>query len=147
MNSSNEAHGTVNLVRTDKGIWVTAKLDCQTLCSCSRCLVSFPQPLRIVIEEEFFPTVDVISGTNLDTSGLDEEDFAIDENHLLDLTEALRQYTIVAVPMKPLCKEDCAGICPTCGTNLNQRACNCDKSPRDRRWIPLLELLSIERGR
>lgn len=89
--------------------------------------------------------MDVVSGVALDTSGLDAEGFAIDEYHLLDLTEALRQYTIVAVPMKPLCKADCAGICPTCGTNLNESTCDCDKSLKDGRWGPLLERLSAER--
>jgi uncharacterized protein len=66
--------------------------------------------------------------------------FTIDEHHILDLSEAIRQYALVNTPMKPLCKKECAGICPTCGKNLNEGKCDCPKDNIDPRWSKLAEL-------
>ena len=116
--------GKVRLMRTDRGILVKGTLHTEVEVTCSRCLSLFSYPLAVNIEEEYFPTTDVISGASLT---LPEEPgcFTIDEHHILDLTEAIRQYALMAIPMKPLCGEDCAGLCPYCGHNLNQGACDC----------------------
>jgi len=116
--------GEVGLMRTDRGILVKATLHTEVKVSCSRCMSLFNCPLALNIEEEYFPTVDVVSGASLP---LPDEPIclAIDERHILDLTEAIRQYGLLAMPMKPLCREDCAGLCPSCGHNLNQGPCNC----------------------
>ena len=63
----------------------------------------------------------------------------LNNRHELDITEAVRQSVIVALPMKPLCKEDCAGLCHYCGENLNL-GCICESSEFDSRWAPLLEI-------
>ena len=116
--------GEVGLTRTDRGILVKATLHTEVKVSCSRCLGLFGCPLALNIEEEYFPTVDVVSGVSLPLP--DEPTcLAIDERHILDLTEAIRQYGLLAMPMKPLCREDCAGLCPSCGHNLNQGPCSC----------------------
>ena len=86
--------------------------------------------------------MDLLSGAHVNTSEVAQEAFIIDEHHTLDLSEAARQYAIAAVPMKPLCDQDCLGICSACGVNLRENSCKCDKAPRDSRWSPLLELLS-----
>jgi uncharacterized protein len=65
--------------------------------------------------------------------------FTIDERHILDLTEAIRQYTLLAIPMKPVCKTNCAGLCPNCGHNLNYGPCNCPPQEVDPRWSKLIE--------
>jgi len=116
--------GKVTLVRTDRGILAKATLHTEVEVTCSRCLSLFNYPLTLNIEEEYFPITDVVSGISL---SLPEEPgcFTIDEHHVLDLTETICQYVLVAVPMKPLCREDCAGLCPTCGHNLNQGPCDC----------------------
>jgi uncharacterized protein len=76
--------------------------------ACARCLDIYSQPLTLNIEEEFFPTLDMYGGY---ITPPDEEDdsFTIDEHQILDLTEAIRQYTLLAIPMKPLCREECSG--------------------------------------
>ena len=66
--------------------------------------------------------------------------FTIDEHNILDLGEAIRQYSVMATPAKPLCKEDCAGLCPTCGANLNNGTCGCPPQPVDHRWDALRKL-------
>lgn len=137
--------GRVDLMRTNRGILVRGSLHTGAELNCSRCLVSFHSPLDFSIEEEFFPTVDVVSGAPVsppdDTGG-----FTIDEHHVIDLTEAVRQYAQMVLPMKPLCHDDCAGLCPTCGQNLNLGRCDCPTEPLDPRWAALADLVNRKEG-
>jgi len=131
--------GKVKLVRTDRSILVKAALQTGVEVTCSRCLTLFSCPITLNIEEEYFPTTDVVSGVSLpipDEAG----GFTIDEHHILDLTEAIRQYALMVIPMKPLCREDCAGLCSKCGHNLNLGACNCPRQEIDPRWAELVRL-------
>jgi uncharacterized protein len=137
--------GGVWLTRTDRGILVKARLNTEVEVSCSRCLSSFGYPLKLNFEEEYFPAVDVVSGRSLplpDEPGC----FVISESHVLDLTEAVRQYALLAIPMKPLCREGCAGLCPTCGRNLNLGVCDCPPQGLDPRLAGLRKLLSTNNG-
>ncbi len=122
--SNSMFQGEVRLTRTDRGILVKGTLHTEVEVTCSRCLSLFSYPLVLNIEEEYFPITDVVSGASLP---LPEEPgcFTINERHILDLTEVIRQYVLLVIPMKPLCREDCAGLCPSCGRNLNQGPCNC----------------------
>jgi uncharacterized protein len=136
---SRPVQGRVRLMRTNRSLLVKGTLDTMVELTCSRCLGQFEHPLRLNIEEEYYPTTDVITGAPLpvpDEPGY----FNIDENHILDLTEAVRQYALLAIPMKPLCKQDCAGLCPICGKNLNQGPCGCPPPERDPRWAELSRL-------
>ena len=130
--------GEVTLVRTDRGILVKATLATEVELGCGRCLGQFRLPLTMGIEEEYFPIVDVVSGGALAQPN-EPGCFTLDEHHDLDLTEAIRQYALLVVPMKPLCREECAGLCPTCGQNLNLGACGCVAQEIDPRWAKLLE--------
>ena len=53
-------------------------------------------------------------------------DFRIEGREILDLTEDIRQEIILEYPLKPLCKDDCRGLCPLCGQNLNENECECN---------------------
>lgn len=67
----------------------------------------------------------------------------IDEKtEFVDLTDELRQSIILALPSYPVCRQDCRGVCPTCGKNLNEGSCACDHTERDSRWgaLDALEL-------
>ena len=140
--SSVRVSGRVEMLRTDRGIWVTAALDTAVPCTCSRCLIEFEQPIHMAIEEEYFPLVDVATGTRLDRSdnhANDHEGFFINSNHILDLSDAVTQYSALSTPMKPVCKESCSGICSNCGTDLNLGECTCEDPQTDQRWAALLE--------
>ena len=117
--------GAVAFLRTNRGILVTGRLKTSVTLTCSRCLSQFGQPLTLDIEEEFFPTVDILSGAAASAPDDEPEAFTIDKNNILDLSEAIRQYALLSAPMKPLCREDCQGLCATCGTNLNVKTCDC----------------------
>ena len=138
--------GKVGLTRTDRSILVKGTLHTEVEVTCSRCLSLFGRPLTLNIEEEYFPIIDVFSGAPL---SLPEEPgcFTIDERHILDLTEAIRQYVLLAIPMKPLCREDCAGLCPSCGHNLNVGPCNCPPQRTESHSSALTKLTSANDDR
>jgi uncharacterized protein len=128
--------GEIGLMRTNRSIMAKGTIRTEIEPTCSRCLSLFNCSLTLNIEEEYFPTTDVVTGTSL---SLPDEPgcFTIDENNILDLTEAIREYALLATPMKPLCHQNCIGLCPTCGGNLNQVLCNCPTKPADLRWAKL----------
>ena len=136
-NQESHVEGRFSLVRTDRGILARGTLRTEITVTCSRCLRSCPLALTLDVEEEYYPTTDVLTGAPLP---LPDGYFTIDEHHILDLAEAIRQYAVLAIPMKPLCQENCTGLCPTCGHNLNLGPCDCPQQEIDPRWSGLLKL-------
>ena len=134
--------GSVKMMRTDVGIWVSAELATYFDCECSRCVAEMEQFVRLAIEEEYLPEVDVNTGARLNFPDELSENFFIDPTHILDLSEAIRQYFGLSMPLKPVCREDCKGLCLTCGADLNEVDCSCDKVIRDPRWGALLAFAS-----
>jgi uncharacterized protein len=107
---------------------------------CSRCAGSFQTDLSestdFIIRSDAGPAD---SGTNV----VDSEDYVFLHGHdaVADVTEMVRQTLVLAVDLKPLCREDCKGLCPVCGTNLNERTCHCERNNSDGRWDGLKGLL------
>ena len=131
--------GKVSLIKTHRGILVRGTVETPLPLECSRCLKTFKKKLTVNIEEEYFPSLDINSGAPIEVP--DEPDsFTIDEHHILDLREAIRQNALLAIPMKPLCREECAGLCPVCGKDLNKNKCGCTQSNIDSRWEKLVNL-------
>ncbi|MHB8579595.1 MAG: YceD family protein [Ignavibacteriaceae bacterium] len=58
----------------------------------------------------------------------------------IKLDDDIKDFALLSIPMKKLCKDDCKGLCFKCGKNLNEGNCSCDKSEIDVRWLPLVEL-------
>ena len=131
--------GEVSLLRTHRGILVKGGLQTKVELTCSRCLSLFHFPVRINFEEEYIPTIDVVSGVPL-PSPEESSSFIIDEHHVIDLNEAIRQYALLTLPMKPLCREDCAGLYQESGHNLSQGTCDCPSQAIDPRWSELSKL-------
>lgn len=132
--------GELKVIRTSRSLLVAGHLDAVTSSQCSRCLKEFELTLGLNPEEEFFPTVDVATGQPLPHPE-DPEAFTIDENQTLDMEEMVRQYSLLAMPLKPLCRPECQGLCPRCGADLNTGSCSCPPQA-DFRWEKLQELLS-----
>ncbi len=85
---------------------------------CSRCLEEFKNQINNNFTA-IFKDKKLIKKDDLET------DVFPYENNLIDLFDMVRQIIIMEIPMKPLCKKDCAGLCPVCGKNLNTERCNC----------------------
>ncbi|MBI4497898.1 MAG: DUF177 domain-containing protein [Chloroflexi bacterium] len=135
-----QVRGQVYLLRTHRSILVTGNLSSRVAETCGRCLETYDQDLTLHLEEEFFPTIDVVTGLPLEVPE-EAGPFVIDHNHTLDLLEAVRQAVLLSVPMNPLCQPECAGLCPTCGQNRNLAPCACAATPPDARWSALGPLL------
>ena len=101
--------GKANLIRISRGVLVQCKLTAEVKLICSRCLNTFLCPLSFTAEEEFLPISDVsgdLAPSSLEQSG----EFTINNKNILDLSELIRQYMLLNLPMKPLCRPDCPGI-------------------------------------
>jgi uncharacterized protein len=123
--------GRASITRAERGILLKGSFGCQVRLTCVRCLTSFAHSAEFSVEEMFYPSIDILTGL---PQALADEDgsacFTIDEHHILDTSEMIRQYCLLAIPMKALCRVDCAGLCPDCGANLNENRCHCVRRPR-----------------
>ena len=117
-------NGEINIIRMHQGLLVTANLFVESTVCCGRCLEEYALKANLVIEEEFLPVFDIVTGHKVEFDN-DQSNCRIDGNHELDLTDVLQQYVISELPMKPLCRSDCQGLCQVCGDNLNEKQCNC----------------------
>jgi uncharacterized protein len=133
--------GNVKLVRTHQGIWLQADLTVDISQGCSRCLADFDRTLELELDEEYFPEVDVRTGRR-NYVPEDWEGLYISADHILDLAEATRQSALATLPMKPLCKADCVGICDRCGIDRNLAECDCYALDIDPRWAALRALIT-----
>ena len=126
-------NGTLHLGRTTEGIWVRGTLAVGVDLQCVRCLVPVERELEIELDERFqLPPID----------GEDKgEVYPIDVDHHIDLEPVLREAVIVSTPMRVLCRVDCAGLCPTCGQDLNEGSCDCPTDDIDPRMAALRVLL------
>jgi len=101
--------GKIVLIRSGQGILIQGELAAEMKLTCSRCLDNFLCPVSFTVEEEVLPVDDV--SRDLVISLTEKADgFTIDINGILDLGELIRQYTLLNLPMKPLCRPECAGI-------------------------------------
>jgi len=132
--------GRVVFLRLGDSVLAQAELSTSVQLSCDRCLTVFSQAVRIAFQEPFYPTVDVLTGVAL-PAFTDDLGFPIDHNHELDLSEAVRQHLLLALPLQALCRADCAGLCPRCGAVLNEGPCACPAEEPDPRFAPLQALL------
>jgi uncharacterized protein len=133
--------GKVTLVRTPGGILVTGEAELTLAIQCRRCLELTLQQVTLEIEDEFVPHIDVLTGRPLPVGDDVGPELVIDDRHTLDLADILWQYA-VAQTMRPVyCSQECKGLCPYCGANLNLGPCDCDTRQIDPRLEALSRLL------
>ena len=106
---------------------------------CSRCLEPFRLPVAAPFDLRYLPASAASSETERE---VDDEDLETSyyENDVIDLNELLREQFYLALPMKPLCREECRGLCAQCGTNLNTGTCDCAPVWEDPRLAALKDL-------
>jgi uncharacterized protein len=109
--------------------------------TCGRCVEPFELPFDASFDLRYVPVVENDGEGELE---IDSEDLATAyfREGLLDLVDLLREQFQLALPMKPLCAEDCRGLCPECGVNLNRADCGCAPKWEDPRLAPLKGLLN-----
>jgi len=110
--------GEVRLSRTGRSILAEAVVRTAFEERCSRCLTLVAAPVEVSLVEEALPSFDIDSGQPVDRS-VEPDTLRLDDHHELDLTEPIREAVSLAEPIAPLCRPDCAGLCETCGADLN----------------------------
>lgn len=117
--------------RAAGGYLVTVSATANFYGPCSRCLREVV--LKVTTqEEEFVPT---------SKEGWDEAELSpFIEDHIVDVSGLAREAVVLAVPDRILCSEECCGLCPTCGKDLNQGGCECPPADVDERWSVLKDI-------
>ena len=111
--------GEVTLLRTNSGVLATGELSTAVQTPCNLCLNPIAVPVRFTLEELFHPTTEVVTGRTLrpdeydgGPEDLEDEALLIDDKHILDIGEVVRQHIWLAMPMYPGCNWTGEGPCP-----------------------------------
>jgi uncharacterized protein len=117
----------LSLDRRGDEIWIRGRLQLVAVQECSRCLTDFKEPLNL--EFEVF-CAKVHSPNVVSASVVDEDDQGVHvhDGRILSIDHEIREAVILGLSMKPLCKETCAGLCPTCGDDRNLGPCRCARA-------------------
>jgi uncharacterized protein len=122
-----------------RGVEFEAVLEALVRLECSRCLDPFDTPVR---SEFFLVVVSKAAEFGIGEKRVELEDTVLfyADRGKVDLRDIAREQTHLNLPLKPVCRADCAGLCPTCGANRNRIECTCPRADVDPRLAPLLEL-------
>jgi uncharacterized protein len=120
-------------------VFVRGRLAATMPLTCSRCVEAFPGRVDIELDVRLIPRPVAADSVEL---GADDLDVDFYENDQLDLGHLVENETTLALPMKPLCRADCRGLCAACGANRNVVACTCAQHPPDPRLAALRDLAS-----
>lgn len=107
---------------------------------CGRCLEPFLLPVDAALDLRYLPMSERSSDDDQEVAE-EDVDVSFYQDDQIDLTELLREQFYLALPMKPLCRDDCRGLCPQCGVNRNTGTCDCETGWEDPRLAPLKGLI------
>jgi uncharacterized protein len=141
-----EAH----LEKIERRVRVTGSTSAALTAACGRCLSPVPVDvpaefdLTLVPADEYEDaardekeTHRAHAGGSFEARAAEEETYA---GKVIDLDPIVREQVLLALPAYPVCKDDCKGLCPVCGANLNDRECGCDRHVPDPRWAGLKDV-------
>ncbi|MGB9668579.1 MAG: YceD family protein [Thermosulfidibacteraceae bacterium] len=113
--------------------------------TCSRCLKTYRFEIVRDIDESYHPIDDIEFGERKHLKSFELDTCYYSEGEL-DVESVYMEPIYLAIPMKPLCSDNCKGICPICGKDLNEDSCDCNRGVRDPRWKVLVELKEKLKG-
>jgi len=141
---------TGQLVAVDDGALLRAELRCRVVAPCNRCVTPVTEDLAFPVMVRYVPRAKLEARAerstdnpgaekagSFDPRDLDEEPL---DRQRVELLPAIREQLLLALPMGLICREDCKGLCGSCGQPLNEGACDCKPSAVDPRWARLKEL-------
>jgi uncharacterized protein len=123
--------GELRIESVIEGVLVSGRVRGDAVLQCARCLEEFDSEVTLRVTELF-------AGPGHEAS--DDEDVYQVEGMEIDLEPMVRDAVTLALPLNPLCKQNCQGLCATCGTDLNQGTCDCKEEDFDPRWAALSDL-------
>ena len=135
-----EVEQMLSIQKTGEEYYCQGDVTAEVKLECCRCLNTFKKNLTsktdfIVCSKDKYEQEKDIE---------DNEDYLFyTDNKTVDLTKLVRQALILEISLKPICSEDCRGLCPKCGVNLNEKSCSCKNEQYDARWDGLKKLSSL----
>src|SRR5579863_322588 len=133
-----EHHGKHQVI---KDIRLRGRLTAGLELQCARCVEPVAQDIVREFELLYRPLGADAGREELSVTGAEAEIGYYQGDGLL-LEDAVREQVLLAVPLKVICREDCKGLCPHCGTNLNLEQCSCSEPMEDPRWTALKDIRS-----
>jgi uncharacterized protein len=131
-----EHHGKHQVI---KDIRLRGRLSAGLESQCARCLDPVPQEIKRDFELLYRPLGADAGRDELSVTDAEAEIGYYQGDGLL-LEDVLREQVLLALPLKITCRQDCKGLCPQCGKNLNQEQCSCKSEVEDPRWAALKEV-------
>ena len=125
--------------RKKEEVELRGKLTTRVAVACARCLKSVEFPVEVEFTERF---TSAVAWKNEEQHELEPEDLdlAVFDGQGLELDDLVKEEIVLAMPGHTLCKESCQGLCPSCGTDLNESSCGCAANKIDSRWEKLKDL-------
>ena len=116
--------------RTAQGIYLKGMLKSQIALTCSRCTDEFVCEIEIELDDHFYVPSQAPDG-----------EYVVPDNGMVDIGPLVREVSLIAAPMQPICRTNCEGLCVECGQNLNEADCGCEADDIDPRMAKLKQLL------
>ena len=121
-------------------VFVNGHVETRAQVECDRCL----QPVELPIDTDF--ALDYIPGSEYESGQaveLTEAEMSVSvfDGEVIDVDEIVKEQIVLAVPTRMLCRDDCKGICPECGSDRNSGDCSCSTNDIDPRWAALKKLI------
>lgn len=127
-------------LRSGDQVRVAGKLQAEVKFICSRCLEPFLRDISKRFELEYWPDPAVeVEGEEFELT-YPELTIGFYRNQQLDLSTVVSEQIVLEIPMQPVCREACKGLCGQCGANLNEGLCDCRPSPPDPRLASLADM-------
>jgi uncharacterized protein len=138
-------HLTAEIRKDTQKVRVVGRVQTTLEDDCSRCLEAFSIPVDSKFDLLFLPASDNVggeAGARDDEQEVQEDDLGVSyyKGDVIDLGDVMREQFYLALPMKPLCQENCRGLCPVCGVNRNRETCSCQTEWVDPRMDALRKL-------
>jgi uncharacterized protein len=130
---------TADVTKDEQKVRLVGRAQTTLTLECSRCLEPFAVPIDARFDLMFLPAATNI-GDNDEEVHDDDLGVAYYQEDVIDLGQVLREQLYLSLPMKPLCREDCRGLCPVCGINRNRETCQCQAEWVDPRMEALRKL-------
>jgi uncharacterized protein len=134
-----------DLRRDGRKVRLTGRVTTRLECDCSRCLEPLQVPVDSAFDLLYLPASEGVAPERAEPAGeteIDDDDVGVTfyRDDVIDLGEMMREQFFLALPMKPVCRDECRGLCPVCGINRNREVCSCESAWTDPRLDALRKL-------
>jgi uncharacterized protein len=141
-------HLVMDVHKDGEAYRVSGRVTTRLQLECGRCLEAFEIPIDSAFELRYIPAPSAAGDDGAEAEReIDEDDLttAYYKEEAIDLGELMHEQFVLALPMKPLCSDECKGLCPQCGTNLNKGTCDCKPAWTDPRLDALKALVKTDK--